>query len=1127
MSEQALNNELIRASAGAGKTFELTNRYLRLLRMGQRPDDILASTFTRKAAGEILARVLLRLAQAATSDEKLAEMRAGLGGEPLTREECLKLLVSAARNLHRLRIGTLDSFFAQLAGSFALEIGLPPGWRIADSHEDSSLRNQAIQAVLDGEDTQSLLTLVHALTRGETTRSLDREVRDKVNDLYTVYRETPRDAWHRVPRKRELPAGELEAAIETLRAAPLPDHANWRKAHAASVENAVNGDWSAFISVGVASKILAGEESYYRKAIDEIVASAYGTLIDHARAILLNQLANQTEATYTLLDKFHHQYQLLKQESHGLRFDDVTFQLVDQCLSLAAAETRAAKERRSKPRAKNADSAPAPDSVAFRLDANLHHLLLDEFQDTSLAQWSVIKPFASQITNSTSDAGSDKSSAPRKTRSRREDDLASQSRQSFFCVGDVKQAIYGWRGGVAEIFDAVTRELQDIKERPLDTSWRSSPHVIAAVNQIFQNVHLHGSLGDLADAVHNWQKQFHEHRTAESKRNLNGYACLQAARRSPEDGSVSQKDATLRYAAEQVASWRQRAPGFEIGVLVRRNDAVRRLIYELRELGIEASEEGGSTLDDSAAVRLILSLMQLADHPDDMVARFHIVTSPLARTLEIRGAASDGAATSGEINANAIQFASHRGDAEAGHLARWLRRQLVDAGYGPTVYSLARQLAPFCSRRELRRLHKLIALAYPYDDMATSRPGDFVAYINAAKVRDPIAADVRVMTVHQAKGLEFDIVVLTELESSLIGQRGDLAIGRPSPTDPIDRVCRRCNKETQLLLPDAWQKLFRENDEQDVAEAMCVLYVAVTRARHALHMIVAPSDDREKTLHKTFAGLLRASLTKGGLLDPEQIAYETGDPEWFKQPGVKHARSAAQVAAESESLPPLEVRLAPPPARRRRGLQRVSPSGLEGGTHVRLSESSGKDGGDRAVALARGTLIHAWFEQVKWIGDGAPDDDRLREIAAGMVGLVLTAQDIDRALADFRSMIARPAIVACLARTAYQSLGGDKLVVENERDIAVRDGDELLVGSIDRLVTVYRNNRLVAADIVDFKTDAVAADDRQTLASKKDFYQPQLSAYRKAVRRMLGDESLPVSARLLFVQAGVVVDIDA
>lgn len=1132
MSHGSLRHELIRASAGAGKTYALTNRFLRLLRMGNRPDDILASTFTRKAAGEILAGVLLRVAQAATHDKKLAELQAALNGEPLTRDDCLALLARTARRLHRLRIGTLDSFFAQLAGSFALEIGLPPGWRIAEQHEDTALRTRALEAVLDNEDAGSLLALVHALTRGETTRSLDREVRDKIDSLHAVYRESSQAAWHRLKRETELTAAQLQEAIETLRSVPVPAHKTWESTRVKELAAAEAGDWLAFIQGGIASRIAADEESYCKKKIEPAVCAAYRGLIDHARAVLLNQLANQTEATYQLLEKFDTQYQQLKQQSRALRFDDITFQLAAR-MRVIASDDSPAGALVSDP--SGVPSQPTPDRVAFRLDAQLQHILLDEFQDTSLAQWSVIRPFALGVTSPATGneaANSSPSSKPTKRRARpaerrghprelRPQGEAMPSSGSFFCVGDTKQAIYGWRGGVAEIFDAVTRELSGLYEEPLDTSWRSSPHVIAAVNQIFQNLQRHSNLGELASAVTRWQQEFNEHRTAEPKRGYNGYVCLQAARVPHDDEADSPKDITLRFAAEQVAEWQKRAPGFDVGVLVRRNDAVRRLIYELRELGIEASEEGGSSLDDSAAVRLVLSLMQLADHPGDLVARFHIATSPLARTLEVFQAGSDDQPTGGAADdADARRLASGLDNVQAGGLARRVRRQLADRGYGPTVYALARQLAPSCNRRELRRLEKLIGLAYQYEDLATSRPRDFAAYVAAAKVRDPIAADVRVMTVHQAKGLEFDIVVLADLEADLIGQRADLVVGRPSPTEPIERVCRRCSKDLRQLMSDDWQRLFREADEQDVAESLCVLYVAVTRARHALHMIVAPSATNERSLHKTFGGLLRAALTDGQPLAPEHIAYETGDRQWFQRPGVEHAASAAQVLVQAESLAPLEVRLAAPGERRRRGLQRVSPSGLEGGRYVRLSKSLSEGSADRAAALAYGTLIHAWFEQVQWLDDGAPDDDKLRLVAAALPELVLSNDDIDRALADFRAMLARPAIAACLERSAYRGLGGDTLWVEAERPIAVRDGDRLLVGNVDRWVTVQRGGQTIAADIIDFKTDVVASGNAEALADKVDYYRPQISAYRSAVCSILGLEAGQVSAKLLFVRAG-------
>ena len=1096
MIDPRVNHELIRASAGAGKTYELTNRYLRLLQIGQQPDEILASTFTRKAAGEILGRVPLRLAQAVLDDGALAELQNALGDDSLGRDQCLTMLAGITRSLHRLRIGTLDSFFAHLAGAFALEFGLPPRWRIAEDHEDAALRTRAIDEVLDDEDPGSLSTLVHALTRGQTTRSLDREVREKVNTLYTLYRESSRDAWHCLRRLRELGEVQLAEAIQTLSQVPLPEHKGWQKNHAKDLEAAEAGEWSAFVKGGIAAKVTARNLSYHGKPIDEDVRAAYQPLIDHARAVQLNLLAKQTEATYQLLDKFHTRYRRLKSQTRALRFDDITFQLAGHTLLLPPDGIP------------GSSATPAPDHLAFRLDGHLHHLLLDEFQDTSLAQWSVIRPFAKRITKS-------------------------ESNESFFCVGDTKQAIYGWRGGVAAIFDAVTDELKDVRQRPLDTSWRSSPHVIDAVNQVFQNLGRHNNLGDLADAVTDWQEQFNEHQTAGPKKSLNGYACLQAARTARENETEPQAEITLRFAAEQVARWQQRAPGFEIGVLVRRNDAVRRLIYELRELGIEASEEGGSSLDDSAAVRLVLSLVQLADHPGDLVARYHVATSPLAEAAcEETRHSPDAGLLDRETGLPAVTpFAGKRGDAAAGHLARRVRRRLLDDGYGPTLYSLARQLAPSCNRRELRRLEKLIGLAYQFDDAATSRPRDFVAFVDAAKVRDPVAADVRVMTVHQAKGLEFDMVVLADLEGRLIGQHGDLVIGRPSPTEPIDRVCRRCGRELQQLMSPTWQRLFREADDQEVTESLCVLYVATTRAVHALHMIVAPSADNERSLHKTFGGVLRAALTDGQKLEPEQFAYETGDRQWFTNPGVERERSEAEVATKAESLAPLEVKLAAPARRRWRGLERVSPSGLEGGTHVRLSDARGAD---RAAAMARGTLIHAWFEQIEWLDEGPPSDDRLREVAVALGDLALSQEDIGRLLAEFHDMLARPLVASVLRRDNYypqieaalaKSDRNVQLRVENERPIAVRDADRLLVGNIDRLITVFQNNKAIAADIIDFKTDSIPPEDAKALGAKSMFYQPQVHAYRKAVCGTMRIPEQNINARLIFVHTGKVVRI--
>ena len=101
------------------------------------------------------------------------------------------------------------------------------------------------------------------------------------------------------------------------------------------------------------------------------------------------------------------------------------------------------------------------DEVVYRLDGQVAHLLLDEFQDTSALQWRVLRPFAQRVIRGGED-------------------------RSFFCVGDVKQAIYGWRGGVAEIFDALDDEFGGLPSQALNESFRSSPVVIDCVNQVFE-----------------------------------------------------------------------------------------------------------------------------------------------------------------------------------------------------------------------------------------------------------------------------------------------------------------------------------------------------------------------------------------------------------------------------------------------------------------------------------------------------------------------------------------------------------------------------------------------------------------------------------------------------------------
>jgi ATP-dependent helicase/nuclease subunit A len=1058
--DTAFPNIVIRASAGTGKTYQLAVRFIGLLAAGVRPDEILATTFTRKAAGEILDRVLAWLAVAATDVAKRKELAEKIG-KPLTAETCRELFVAMVRRLHALRVGTLDSHFLQVATSFGHELGLPPGWSICEERIDSQIREEAIELLLTHGKLADLLTLVHSLTKGDASRSVSRLAQDTVTGLFEMYRETTPQAWRQISVCKALEPHEQAELLAAIAQVPLDDK-RMHKARGEDQARFLAGDWELFIAKGLASKVLSKENAFYNKPLPVELIKLYQRLLKHAESVLVGQVARQTQATYELLQRYAEHYHVLQLEERALRFSDVTFRLAD------------------------AASRIGEDAMAFRLDGGVRHLLLDEFQDTSPPQWRVLRPLAEVAV-----AGNG---------------------GSFFCVGDGKQAIYGWRGGVAEIFDCLESQLAGLSKDELAESYRSSQPVIDAVNQVFQNLPQHPNLDQLAPPVARWQKAFPAHSTAKTERR--GHVTLSVAAQPAEKADVWRS--VLEYAAERVRDLHETAPEASVGVLVRTNDAVATMIFELRRRGIAASEEGGNPLVDSPAVELILSILKLADHPGDSVARFHLANSPLAPCLAL---------------------ADYDDDAAAVKLSQHVRRQLLEDGYGATVFHYARQLAANCDERDLSRLQQLVELAYEYQPASSLRTSDFLRLVETRRIADPQAASVRVMTIHQAKGLEFDAVFLPELDTDLVGQRKQFAAGRPSPTEPVNVVCRLANETVRQFFPKELEKLFEDDVCLKVSESLCLLYVAMTRAVHGLYMIIRPPKASEKSIPKTFAGILRSTLAPAAAAHAGKTLYEHGDAVWWQGDDSRHDSMASgrrKPPGGMATVPksPAPIQLAPPAAHRDRGWERSSPSSLEGGAQLRGATIIAAK---PAHIFGAGLLFHAWLAEIGWIEDGLPTDERLREIAARLRSKSgIAASDVDAHIARFRRQLAAKPIVELLSRRYYDSptnLGlplkawptaAIELSARCERGFAVPIDQQLMNGSIDRLIIIKSGGKPIAADIIDFKTDDITPSQKSVLAEKIDFYQPQMEAYRTAAAELLRIDHANVCAALVFLQAGII-----
>jgi ATP-dependent exoDNAse (exonuclease V) beta subunit len=1060
MSRPTIAHQVIRASAGSGKTFQLTNRYLALLVNGADPATMLATTFTRKAAGEILDRVLQRLAEAARGAAKAQALAVELGLPRGTKLEAAAQLRRLVDRLHGLRIGTLDSFLMALAGSFGLELGLPAGWTIGEELDDRALRREALERLL-ADQPEDIVRLFPLLSKGESRRSVHEELDRVINEHYDIFRDSDAAAWTAVQAPPPVAEAVRTAALARLAEFDMSTcgHKGFAEARDRALADIRREDWPAFVGNGLAKKVRAGETTYQRKPIPQEVQDCYRTLLEHARAEILRRLAEQTQATHDLLQRFHGGLWTLKQASGQLRFQEVTRALVD---GLEQKLLRA-------------------DGLAFRLNGPIEHLLLDEFQDTARAQWQVLAPIAEGIT----------AEAPAQGR-------------SFFCVGDVKQAIYGWRGGMAEIFNALESSLGPLQQMPLDESRRSAPVVIDVVNRVFGYLGRFEA-GDKAQAgIDAWRERFTPHTTHQTE--LAGHVRLMPGPEKPEEqDQAAYRRAFCKYVAGEIGSIHKQAPGRSIGVLCRKKKAVGRMIYELRQLGVEASEEAGSTLDDSPAVEAILSLFTLADHPGHSIAWFHLKNTPFREEFQ-------------EFD-------------HPDRVARLLRSELMEIGYGALVQRWAEALAPACDRRDLSRLQQLVEMAYAFQERSTLRADGFVHWVRAQRMPDPQPAPVRVMTIHGAKGLEFDVVVLPELDDTLLGQTPAFVAGRDEVSLAVNVVCRYVKDAVQEMLDPAVQRAFAQHRQREAEESLSLLYVALTRAIHALHMFIpGPGTSNRKDAWFT---LLHQALAEGSTKVACAPLFEAGTSAWTKAPPSPRLGERQGPAPE----PPPQIAFRSEPAPRRRGLRFEAPSRKEGGARLPLKHVFKESEG---TGMAAGTLYHAWFETIEWLDDGAPAEAVLRAAAARKRWDLPadTWRDLDTLLTQFLKWLGDPVIAGVLCRTAYadpkspsfpRRLASSATLtphhVERERRFLVPEGERLWNGSLDRIVWLGNGQRVVAADVIDFKTDAIEPGNTKAVAERMEHYRPQIEAYRHAVACMAQLPLDCIAARLVFPFAGRVVEV--
>jgi len=413
------------ASAGSGKTFNLVVRYLSLLFMGENPSSIVALTFTNKAANEMLERIILTLEELPVRSELSQIARLSGIDEATILEERPKVLSRFLRS--DIQISTIDKFFGRILRKFALNAGLMPTFKTIQNQHETALLERFLNEV---EVSHSEKALVHLSLLSDKRLS---DLFSLLSSLYSKYKELNLDAYSMLSAPDDTTeqamgiAQELSILVQSKGLSPTANKA----VEIENFEELLKKTW-----------LLQPSLNYwvfkkgYEPRMDELLHELQSAIAQHMR----RREVLYFKELFSILKLYIKSRQSMAVQSNELSFDDITLNVHTLLRDKLESEF-----------------------LYFRLDSRLKHLLLDEFQDTSVIQFDILRPLIEEIRSG----------------------VGVNEGGSFFFVGDVKQSIYRFRGGVSALFHQVA-ELFDVRVEPLRVNYRSRSEIVDFVNGAFE-----------------------------------------------------------------------------------------------------------------------------------------------------------------------------------------------------------------------------------------------------------------------------------------------------------------------------------------------------------------------------------------------------------------------------------------------------------------------------------------------------------------------------------------------------------------------------------------------------------------------------------------------------------------
>lgn len=1100
------------ANAGAGKTTVLTARVARLLLAGAPPAKILCITYTKAAAAEMADRLLKLLGEWALADDATlsARLRALEGAAARARNaadlaQARGLFARALETPGGLRIQTIHSFCEGVLRRFPLETGAAPGFTVIDEKDALGLMHAALIGMqARAAEDPGLAAPLERLTDALDPRRLADLFLQTLSSRQKMGAALAAAGGHaalrdHVARRFGIANGETAAGIRAAALADIRPEEIARLQAALrdggkTCQELADGALAGYLSArddaarfdSLVAALFTDKGAPRAKFPDAAVKKAHPWAEGYARALTQHIEAAEEKARaaangadtldfLTLLEEASAAYRRLKEARAGLDYDD----LIEKTRALFAA----------------ADGS----WVRYKLDEGVDHILLDEAQDTSPEQWRVIEgPLAEFFAG----AG------------------ARETQRTFFAVGDRKQSIYSFQGADAALFAEKEADLgktigavQTYRQVPLRLSFRSTAPVLQFVDALFADPDVLDGVGSdfplrhelcrigEAGAVELWPLV------------PKGEAAAVRAWDAPLDAVAENdpkrvlageimRDLKRRIGSEMLVSRGRPLRASDFLILVQsRGPLFHETIRALARGGVPVAGADRIRLLEEPAVEDMLSFARAVLLYSDDLSLAETLRSPFFRVSEeslydlaqsrppeqrLRGALRARASERPEwAEAEEALVRAERVAREEGAFA--FLSHLIEEGAPSGRERLYARLSPSAAEP----LNELLRQALDFEQRHPRSLQGFVNWIeaNAEEIRrDPDQAGdaVRVMTVHGAKGLEANVVILLDAHRSPKLSPGPLFFetvgGAPSPLLSTDagREGAAAKNARALARRRAYEEYRR------------LLYVAATRARDRL-IICGVQRGNTKDPHNRQA----AEKAWHALAEDAFARLSSREDRVAPWDGFIRVIDCAQdfpVERKAEGAP---VPAAPPPAWLRTPaapesrLARASPSRLAAGSEPSFSARRPRE------ALLRGRALHRLIELLPLAEDARREAIADRLLAQHAPGV--SAGERARWRAEALAVIRDPAFAPVFSANS-------RAEVAIAGTLRTASGETFVSGQIDRLA--HDGGRLL---IVDYKTNRPPP---KRIEDAPEAYVAQLAAYRALLRDLY--PRTPIEAALLW-----------